>query len=222
MSHELCFSSASHQLKKAHFPHEWMTVTATQLGRMRHVTYKRVMSHTNESCHILMFHCAYECVISRTDESCHTWTSHIPYERVMSHTNESWHIQMSHVTCESFISHTNASYHVKKKPYPICTSHVTCLCEMSYIWMSMTVSRVFKGHVSHMNQSSHTRMSHVKYTWVLTHMNESCDARTSIPMSRESNTRVLNREDEWDIRRDSHVWRLDQTCHKQMSHVSDK
>ena len=173
------------------------------------------MSHFNVSLRIRMRNFTHGRVMSHMNESYPVWTSHVTYEWVMAHTNESCHMRIIHFTYERVISR-------KETTCPICTSHVTCLWEMSYIWMSMTVSRVFKGHVSHMNQSSHTRMSHVKYTWVLTHMNESCDARTSIPMSRESNTRVLNREDEWDIRRDSHVWRLDQTSHKQMSHVSDK
>ena len=50
------------------------------LYSMSHVTYKWVMSHMNESCHIWMGHVTCEWVTSHMIESCHIWMSHVTYE----------------------------------------------------------------------------------------------------------------------------------------------
>ena len=93
----------------------------------------------NGSCH------TYEWVMSHMNGSCHT------YEWVMSHMNGSCHIWKGHVTHMAhvrmiYITHMNESFH-------------------TYEWV---MSRMWMGHVTHMNESCHTWMSHV------THTNQSC------------------------------------------------
>jgi len=65
---------------------------------MSHVTYKWVMSHINESCHIWISHVTYVWVLSHMNKSCHIWMSHVTYEWVMSHIHESCRMEsvMSH------------------------------------------------------------------------------------------------------------------------------
>jgi len=85
-------------------------------ARVSHVTYERVMSHVNESCHTIWFQQAHNWVMSRMNESCHMWMSHVTHERVTSQgghmdhsrrTSESCHTWMSHVTHERVMSHIN-------------------------------------------------------------------------------------------------------------------
>jgi len=49
----------------------WLLLSVLSHIRMSHVTYKWVMSHTNESCHIWMSYVTYTWVMSHTNESCH-------------------------------------------------------------------------------------------------------------------------------------------------------
>jgi len=74
-----------------------------------HVSYERVMSHMNESCHIWTSHVSYERVMSHMNESCLIWTSHVTYERVCSHMNESCLIWTSYVSYECVMSHMHES-----------------------------------------------------------------------------------------------------------------
>ena len=87
------------------------------MARVSHVTYEGVMSHMNESCHILVIHVTHESV---------KWVSHVTYEWVMSRTNESYHIWMSHVTYEWVMSHMHESN-------DWVMSHMNESC---HIWMS--------------------------------------------------------------------------------------
>ena len=78
-----------------------------------HVSYKWVVSGTNElrliwiiqTGHklylIRMSHVSYQWVMSHMNESCLIWMSHVSYEWVMSHMNESCLVRMSHVSYES-------------------------------------------------------------------------------------------------------------------------
>jgi len=128
---------------------------------MRHVMYKWVMSHIDESCHIWMSLVTHWCVMShirishvtKTNESRHT------HELVMSrtrHVNEWYHAchtWMSHIT------HMNESCHT----YERVTSHTrTSLMQDTYM------SHVTRGRVkSLIDFISHIQMSHA------TRMNES-------------------------------------------------
>ena len=106
--------------------------TATCVHATSMCQYIRVMSHTNESCHIRMSHVTCKWVMSHTNESwlldvaskrhsdakilmqhqCAIYLSHFTYKWVLQHANESCHIRMSHVTYEWVMSHTNESWHL--------------------------------------------------------------------------------------------------------------
>jgi len=164
---------------------------------MSHVTYERVISHMNESCHIRMSHVTYEWVTSQgrkifaPDDSAsfnHT------YGYVMSHMNESRHIWMSHVkyvwvTSQGgniFPPDDSASFHHK---YEYVTSDVT------YEWV--------------------IRRSYVTYEWVMSHMNESRQIWIS---------HVTGREDSCARQQcllPSHIWICHVTCRWVISHMNE-
>jgi len=150
-----------------------------------HVTYERIMSHMNESCHIQMCRGMHERVMSHMNHSCQTWMSHLTYEWVMSHMNESCHIWMSHVTYETMTCHewtmgwlrlvgssklqvSIAEYSLfhrallQKRPIMLRSLRLVAtpyLQVMSHIWINQ---------VTYMNQSCHMWMSCV--THVTSHL----------------------------------------------------
>ena len=134
-------------------PSQWVLRTS-------HVTYQRVMSHMNESCHIWMSHVTYQRVKSRMNESCHIRTSHVTYQRVMSQI-----ISTSHVTCT-----------------PPFRNEGTCCVRIGGSTLVYTYYRVipfsnatslnesYQRVMSHMNESCHMSRSQVPYERVLSHI----------------------------------------------------
>jgi len=113
------------------------TMTASNMVRV-----VRVMSHTNESCHVSAVHKAW--VISYMNESRHTWMS------AQMFWTPPWLPQMWRVVC--FISHMSESCHV-------CVVHMVWV--MSYVNLSC-----HRWMTAHSHESCHIWISHVTYEWL--------------------------------------------------------
>jgi len=144
------------------------------IGRrvMSHVTYKRVMSRINESCHICMSQVTNEYVMAHvhaqpgSDIYYSIWRvmSHVTYKRVMSHTNESCHICMSHVTNEYIMAHVHAQsgiWHTLLHQKRVIAWHPTYAAAFAFEELLV---------ISHINESCHICMSRVTYKRVMAHV----------------------------------------------------
>ena len=158
---------------------------------MRHVPCEEGMSHMNEICHVpyeeVMSHVKKACpiwmryVMLQVKKACPIWRRNVPYEsveslmivsclyeRVMSRINVSYSIGIRHVTCQGVSTDMS---HVRESP-PTC-----------HMWGSLHLAIhqpqmcIYVYILSHMNESCHMWMSHVKCEWFISHMNESCPTR---------------------------------------------
>ena len=85
--------------------------------QMSHVTYKWVMSHTNESCHKWMSHVTNEWVTWHVNESCHVWSSHVTHRwsrqcwHTATHCNMLQHTATRCNTLQHTATHCNTLQH---------------------------------------------------------------------------------------------------------------
>ena len=174
----------------------WRASWYTSRIDMSHLKYTWAMSHLNKVM-----------PMSHMNQSRHTWTS-IANESCL-HMNESCEWVTSHVNelCERATKHTNLSRlrinqsclytnesrldinesgHVCKRRSYIWMSHITHKSVMSthkwVVWISRVMWRTNESRhiwISHVKEPCHTQTSHVKYEWVMSHMNESCHINQS-------------------------------------------
>jgi len=171
------------------------TMTASNVVRV-----VRVMSHTNESCHVRAVHIAW--VLSYMNESRHTWMCAQMFwtppwlpqmwrvVRFMSHVNEPWHVSVVHEVW--VMSYVNTSRH----RWMTAHSHESChiwISHVTYEWLCQCFESrdKWKSHVTYgcprqcferyydclkcgargmYHESCHTWMSHGSYQ----NMSESC------------------------------------------------
>jgi len=164
--------------------HIWMNSLKACHTRMQVMSY----SHMNEFCHLYIWtgSVTYARVMSRTNESCHVWSESWHIGMTMSPVTRKW---LSNVTlmsrhtleevmpcaykgCRSSPPCSNQSLHLWKcmhEPCHVSISHIT------HEWVIPHMNEsCHTGVMSHMNESCHIWMSHVTYEWVMSHMNESC------------------------------------------------
>jgi len=139
-------------------------------------------------------------------KSCHIWKSHAPTGDVtwLMH----WQCDMAHASTD--MTHTPPSGDMIRlmNQLGMCTDQGCGKSRHAYEWVK---SRIRMSHVTHMNESCHTRRSHV------THTNESCHTWRS----HATHTNKSCHKYEWDMSHTwrSHVTRKRDTSHAWMSHV---
>jgi len=125
----------------------WMTWMRHVAWRS-HVTHKRVMSHTDESCHMWMNHVTQAQVL----QNIALWMSQLTKTTTM---DDSITIRISHVTYWEVVSRTNESCHASTDAIMHCPIDEWCDIEISHDTCEWVTS--------HMNESCHIWMSHVTY-----------------------------------------------------------
>ena len=120
-----------------------------------HVTFERVMSHLNESCHIWMSHVTFEWVMSHLNVSCHIWMSHVTFECVVS---------------QFFLPSSDLAPHVvslKTFTYEWATSHLDASCQKK----KKCTGPGEPCSTYRRSWDSHLWMSHVTFEWVMSQKN---------------------------------------------------
>jgi len=128
-----------------------------------HVTYDPVLSHMNESRHILKSRVTYYGVATIIEllKIIGLFCKRALYKRLYS-VKETYNFQEP----------TN-------RRYPM-VSHVTYDSSvMRFVRLAMVLSCAWWRVMVHMNASCHTLMSHVVHVWVMSHMKKSCHICTS-------------------------------------------
>ena len=158
------------------------------------VTYERVMSRK-------IRHVTWKWVISRINESCHKWTSHVTYERVMSHMNVfcsiwrgvevlwsadmCWHVLTCVDMCWRVLTYERVLQHLTWsrifESAVMCWHILTCADMCWHVMLTCTLGWSLRQEVSQrasqscqtsqMNESWHIWMSHVTHERVLPRMN---------------------------------------------------
>ena len=119
---------------------------------LSHVTYKWVMSHTNESCHMQVSHVTHEWVMASGCCIETTFRRQNFDATSMCHILESFHIQMSLATCEWVMSHTNEWWHLDvaskrhadatlSMQHPDPLAHLFIFYNLTTTWGQLTASR---------------------------------------------------------------------------------